>query len=38
MSVQAYRKMLIQAVKNGHITQRKAKKMFNLFLEKSLSH
>ena len=38
MSVVAYRKMLIQAVKNQHISQRKAKKLFNLFLEKSLSH
>ena len=36
MSVVAYRKMLIQAVKAGKISQRKAKRMFTEYLEAHL--
>ena len=38
MSVQAYRTMLIAAVKQGKISQRKAKIMFNQYLESQLKH
>lgn len=36
MSVQAYRAMLVQAVRSGVITPKSASRMFNKFLEKRL--